>query len=44
MSHSFYVWCAYGLSFLMMGLETLILIRRRKALRHAKISERKAEL
>jgi heme exporter protein CcmD len=40
MSHGFYVGVAYGLVLLVMGVEVLILLRRRRLLRQRKPFER----
>jgi heme exporter protein CcmD len=40
MSHSSYVWVAYGVVLLVMGGEVLALLLKRKSLRHRKSLER----
>ena len=36
MSHGFYVWTAYGVVLLVMGVEVLALLRKRRSLRQPK--------
>jgi len=40
MNPAFYVWGSYGLALLAMCGEVLALVRRRRAVRHAKSTER----
>ena len=40
MSHGVYVWVAYGIVLLVMGAEVLVLLLKRKSLRHRKSLER----